>query len=271
MAVQVQTRAELLLRKDRLVIASCLLIMCLLSWYYLLTGAGTGMSAVAMTSLEFPLPVHSSSAATWSASYWLIMLVMWWVMMIAMMVPSAAPAVLLYARVRRHNLARGGDVSGGVHTAAFVAGYLLAWLAFSLAATLLQWLLEQLGLVHAMLMWSTSHQLSGVLLLAAGLYQWSPVKAACLRLCRSPASFFAGRWRTDGPGALRMGLEHGLYCVGCCWVLMLLLFVGGTMNLAWIAGLTVLVLLEKLLPRGELIARLSGVLMIFSGCFLLLG
>jgi predicted metal-binding membrane protein len=150
-----------------------------------------------------------------------------------------------------------------------LAGYLIAWLAFSAIATALQWWLERLGLVHGMLMWSTSHTLSGALLVAAGLYQLSSLKRACLAHCRSPAAFLSEHWRNGMTGALSMGLYHGLFCVGCCWVLMALLFVGGTMNLVWIAGLAVLVLLEKVLPLGRWFASATGVVLLVAGFSLL--
>jgi predicted metal-binding membrane protein len=263
------TAVESLLRRDRLVLASCLLLICLLSWWYLLAGAGTGMSTLAMTTWEFPPPPYASAGTRWPVSYWLVMAVMWWVMMIAMMVPSAAPIILLYARVQRHN-ARHNSQSGIVApTGAFLLGYLTAWLAFSVVATVLQWLLEQLGLVHGMLMWSTSHQLSGLFLLAAGAYQVSPLKRVCLAHCRSPAGVLAGSWPQGRAAAWRKGLHHGLYCVGCCWFLMLLLFVGGIMNLVWIAGLAILVLLEKLLPANVPVAWISAAPMLVGGGYLL--
>jgi predicted metal-binding membrane protein len=265
------TATEALLRRDRLIVAACLAVICLLSWYYLLSGAGTGMSTVAMTTWQFPPPVYGDSGTShWPAQYWWIMIVMWWVMMIAMMVPSAAPMILLYARVRRHSQRRDGSTGGSIPTAIFLTGYLLAWLVFSLVATVLQWALEQVGLVHGMMMWSNSAILSGVFLLAAGTYQFSPLKSVCLTHCRGPASFLTQHWRKGSLGALQMGLEHGLYCVGCCWFLMLLLFVGGIMNLVWIAGLAIFVLLEKLLPRGVQVARWSGGMMVLAGAYLLL-
>ena len=157
-----------------------------------------------------------------------------------------------------------------VPTAAFLSGYLIAWLLFSLAATALQWGLERTGLVHGMMMWSNSRVLSAAFLLSAGLYQLSPLKTVCLDHCRSPAGFLSAHWRKGPAGALRMGMDHGLYCVGCCWFLMLLLFVGGIMNLVWIAGLAIFVLLEKLLPHGVPVARASGIVMLLAGGYLLL-
>lgn len=224
------------------------------------------MNSSAMTSWQFPLPAFDgSNNSAWTAEYWVIMLLMWWVMMIAMMIPSASPVILLYARVQRHaNRQQGTSL---VHTASFLLGYLLAWLMFSVMATLLQWILEQAGLVHQMMMWSTNDALSVFFLLAAGAYQLSPIKQVCLEHCRSPAQFLSGRWRQGKSGALQLGLQHGLYCVGCCWFLMLLLFVGGAMNLVWIAGLAILVLLEKLLPGGRLFSWMTGLSMFALACW----
>ena len=264
------TATELLLRRDRLIIGTSLAVMCLLCWLYILTGVGTGISAVAMTTWQFPPPtLVSDAAAPWSPSYWIVMALMWWVMMIAMMVPSAAPMILLYARVHRHAQKKGQMDHAVIPIVEFVSGYLLAWLAFSLAATSLQWSLEQAGLMHTMMMWSTSSVLSGSLLMTAGIYQLSPLKSACLKHCRSPADFLSRRWRKDRLGAARMGLEHGLYCIGCCWFLMVLLFAGGIMNLVWIAGLAIFVLIEKLAPYGYWIGRASGFLVIAAGGYLL--
>lgn len=263
--------AETVLRRERLVIWACLGVLCLLSWWWLLDGAGTGMSTIAMTTWQFPPPPYSSMDDTaWPLRYWLLMAAMWWVMMIAMMLPSAAPMILLYARVCRHNHKVAEGASALVPASTFMLGYLLAWLAFSLLATALQWALEQAGLVHGMMMWSSSNTLSAAFLLLAGAYQFSPLKNACLSHCRSPASFLSAHWRKGRWGALRMGVDHGLYCVGCCWILMLLLFVGGVMNLVWIAGLALLVLLEKQLPAGPWFARLSGALLLLGGGYLLL-
>jgi predicted metal-binding membrane protein len=264
------TAAEQLLRRERLVIIIGLVLICLLSWYFLLAGAGTGMSTLAMTTWEFPPPEIHTAGTPWPASWWLIMIGMWWVMMIAMMVPSAAPMILLYARVYRQSQQRDQLPQGVVPTGTFLAGYLVAWLVFSLAATGLQWGLEQMGLVHGMMMWSTNRTLSGLFLLAAGGYQLSPLKNVCLSHCRSPVSYLSAHWRTGHWGTFRFGFGHGLYCVGCCWSLMLLLFVGGVMNLVWIAGLAIFVLFEKVAPRGDWVARTSGFAMLLAGSWLLI-
>lgn len=265
-----RSATELLLRRDRWIVGGGLLLVCVLCWAWLLAGSGTGMSIAAMTSWQLPPPLMSAgSGGAWSGGYWIVMFLMWWIMMIAMMVPSAAPMILLYARVYRHGQAGGADLSPVIPTAAFAAGYLLAWFLFSALATGLHFALERSGLVHRMMMWSTTRVLSGTFLVVAGLYQFSPWKDRCLRQCRSPASFLSAHWRKSRAGALRMGVLHGLYCVGCCWPLMLLLFVGGVMNLVWIAGLAVLVLLEKLHRFGHRVARGAGLLMVAGGVYLL--
>ena len=185
-----------------------------------------------------------------------LMFAMWWAMMAGMMLPSALPMTLTFATVNRRRRERGTPY---VPTAAFVAGYLAAWGAFSIAATAAQWALERAALMEP-IMGLSSPLLGGLLLVAAGVYQVTPLKHACLRRCRSPLSFVLGYWREGTAGALRMGAQHGAFCVGCCALLMALLFVGGVMNLLWAAAIAAFVLLEKLLPAGEALARAAGVL-----------
>jgi predicted metal-binding membrane protein len=201
--------------------------------------------------------------SAWDIYTWLLMIAMWWVMMIAMMLPSAVPVILLFARVHRHS----GDTPP---TAPFLAGYLLVWLGFALLAAALHGVLEQFDLVSAATMALPAGWLSAGFLIAAGLYQMTALKDACLSACRSPSDFLTRHYRRGAWGALRMGLIHGTYCVGCCWMLMALLFVGGVMNLAWIAALTFLVAAEKLLPGGPWIARISGAGLILWGTAILL-
>jgi len=257
-----RTALESLLRRDRWTTVAGLVLLFLLSTWYVLDGAGTGMSTLAMTTWQFPPPRYEYDANVWSWSYAVVMLGMWWVMMVAMMLPSAAPTILLYARVHRHHQPH----ARAPHVFLFLLGYLLAWLLFSVAATLLHAVLERSGLLHGMLMWSSNATLTGALLLLAGAWQLTPLKHACLVQCRGPAAWLSRHWRPGAPGALRMGIHHGLFCVGCCWSLMLLLFAGGVMNLVWIAGLAILVLLEKLLPHGEWLARVTGALLLLAGC-----
>ena len=191
--------------------------------------------------------------------------IMWSVMMVAMMIPSAAPMILLFTRINRQRREREDPT---LSTAAFVAGYLLVWTAFSAMATLAQWGLHSAALLSPV-MTANSTLLGGALLIVAGAFQWTPWKRACLVHCRSPMHFFMSRWDARAVGAFRMGVRHGAYCVGCCWVLMLLLFVAGVMNLLWVAILAAFVLLEKVLPRGGLLGRLAGVLLIVLGLGLL--
>jgi predicted metal-binding membrane protein len=247
------------------VTAAGLVVLCALAWLYLLQGAGLGMSAWEATRLSlFPHraaePIGMGGMGSAPAGGFALVAAMWWVMMVAMMTPSAAPTILLYGRVQRHNEGR-----GVAPTAAFAAGYLLTWLGFSLAAAGLHEALERAGLEAAMGMGSKSRWLSAGVLLAAGAYQLSPLHNACLARCRSPAEFLARHWRPGFAGAVRLGALHGAVCVGCCWLLMGLLFVGGVMNIAWIAGLTVLVAAEKLLPAGAWVSRAVGVLLLVWG------
>ena len=196
-----------------------------------------------------------------------LVLAMWWVMMAAMMLPSAAPVILLYACVS--NQRRGGPVIA--RSWILLSGYLLAWLAVAAAAAGLQLLATKAGLIDGMTMRATSCALAGATLVAAGVYQLSPLKNACLANCRSPALFLTRHWRPGAIGALRLGLVHGGYCIGCCWLLMALLFVGGVMNFLWIAALTALVAMEKLVRSGPQVARLAGLLLILWGTIRIAG
>ena len=270
MSSQSTTVAERLVAKDQTVTVAGLVVLTLLAWFWVLIGAGTGMSTIAMTTFEFPPPARDGMIMAWSLAYAAIMLMMWWIMMIAMMIPSAAPMILLYARVARHAQRRGQMQAGTLPTSAFVGGYLASWFGFSVLATAAQWALERAGVLHQMLMWSTSTTLTGLLLIAAGLYQLTPLKTACLEHCRSPATYLSQHWRDGQWGAFRMGLSHGTYCLGCCVALMALLFAGGVMNLVWIAGLAVFVLIEKLAPRGHQFGKILALFMLGAGVWLLL-
>jgi predicted metal-binding membrane protein len=260
---------ETVLKRDRWVALAGLLLIAGLAWLFILDGGGTGMSTLRMTTWEFPPRIMPNAADGWPAGYWLAMLGMWWIMMVAMMVPSAAPMILLYVRVMRHEQAKGSLPDVAAPAAWFLAGYLLVWLGFSMAAVTLQWGLEQAGLMHRMMMWSLDRWLSAGLLFAAALYQVTPLKEACLRFCRSPAEFLSRHWRPGRGGAMRLGLRHGAFCVGCCWILMLLLFVGGIMNLVWVAGLAIFVLAEKLLPWGRAVTWGGSALLAVGAVYIL--
>lgn len=222
---------------------AALFLLSLLAWFYLLSGAGmdsmTGMAAMPGMA---PAPAFLLVAAMWAA------------MMVAMMLPSAAPVILLYGRVHRHSS------DAAPPTAVFLAGYLACWFAVALLAAAVQ-----LAIAEPVAMTLQSRIWSAALLVAAGLYQLTPLKEACLSRCRTPAQFLSRHYRAGASGAFRLGLLHGGFCVGCCWLLMALLFVGGVMNLVWIAALTLLVAAEKLLPGGQWIARISGVALVGWG------
>lgn len=247
---------ERLLRYDRAIVLACLVaIMGLASAYTLL---GVGMSALEKTTMPSGMVMRP---AAWTLGYALLMFLMWWIMMIAMMLPSAAPTVLLYAALKR----RRTDIAHPLSlTAAFLSGYLILWGLFSLLATALQWLLEVAGLVSSMMSVS-SEVLSGLLLIVAAVYQFTPIKHACLTHCQHPVHLLTTRQTPGLFGAWRLGLRHGVYCVGCCLFLMSLLFVGGIMNLYWIVGLALYILLEKLLPYGRQIGRAAGVALLVGG------
>ncbi len=252
----------MLLRSERAATVAALLGVSALAWLYLfhLAGGMPGMGAAMPGAAMGAMP-----PAPWSGSKLILMFVMWWVMMAGMMLPGAIPMILTFATVNRRRRERG---QAHLPSAVFAAGYLIAWGVFSLGATLAQWRLDQAALLlPSMKIGSTLF--GAALWVSAGVYQWTPLKRACLANCRSPIDFVVNRWRDGWLGALRMGVEHGAYCLGCCALLMALLFVGGVMNLLWVAVLAVLILIEKLLPAGERVARVGGALMIAFGVFLL--
>jgi len=237
----------------RLVIASLALVIAL-AWVYL------WQSAAAMEDMTPAMP-HTGGVSAFALTF-----AMWGVMMIGMMLPSAAPAILLYATLVRKNAERGSALPAAW---IFTGGYVVAWGAFSAVAAAAQTHLE-----HTMLLTNTmglaSKGLTAGVLAAAGIYQWLPVKDICLRNCRNPLELFTVRWRPGVRGAFRMGLEHGLYCVGCCWMLMLLLFAAGVMNLLWVALIAVFVFVEKLLPGARYTSAIAGLALLGAGLLLLL-
>jgi predicted metal-binding membrane protein len=247
------------LRRDRVLVVSAIVAATALSWAYLLTGAG--MSMHEMDGMLMPMGV-----GPWTLGYAALLLMMWGAMMAAMMLPSAAPMILFYGSIAKRRQERGDPAATG----AFAGGYLAIWATFSFAAVVLQFGLEQAALLSSM-MQTTSVAFAGALLIAAGIYQWTPLKQACLRRCRSPLDFVMTEWREGKRGAWVMGLRHGSYCVGCCWVLMLLLLVGGVMNLSWIGGLALFVMVEKIAPAGHWIGRVAGLGLIAWGSAVLAG
>jgi predicted metal-binding membrane protein len=271
---------EQLLRRDRLIVFAGLILLTSLAWtylYYLTTQMSMGSNSLpgimssSSTELESAYPGDGMAIpdlmklTPWTAIDALFMFLMWAVMMLGMMLPSATPMILLYARVVRHSAKNTEPL---IHTSAFLAGYVVVWTIFSITATAMQYGLEQAALLSPM-MTSASPMFGGIVLLVAAVYQWTPYKNACLRRCRSPVWFLSTYWRDGANGALRMGLAHGAYCLGCCWALMLLLFVGGVMNLLCIAAITIFVLAEKVLPRGHDIGRVGAIILGLSGIALI--
>jgi predicted metal-binding membrane protein len=258
-----QSIVERILARDRMIVVMSLVLCVGLAAWYILDGAGTGMSSMEMSLETGPRGALLAgtddfiSPHVWTARYAVVVFVMWWLMMVAMMVPSAAPSVLLYGALHRDEGVRG--------PLAFLSGYLTAWAGFSVAAMAAQGLLAAGGLMSAMYMNVSTHYLAAVLLVGAGLYQLSPVKAACLDFCRNPVKALVRHRRTGRWAGFRMGLVLGRYCLGCCWALMALLFVGGVMNIWWIAGITLYVGVEKLAPGGRKVARAMGVVLVVGG------
>jgi predicted metal-binding membrane protein len=262
---------ESLLRRDRAIVIAALAVVTAMAWAYVLWLAdGMRMGGMDMTGFRM-VPagpgVMVSATAPWQATEFVFVFAMWAVMMVGMMTPSASPMILLYARVGRDAATRGKTMAP---VAWFVAGYLLVWTVFSLAATLAHWALDRALLLTPM-MASASQRVSGLVLVAVGIYQWTPLKDLCLRHCQAPWAFIQqhGGFGRSGIGALQLGVQHGAYCVGCCWVLMALLFVGGVMNVLWIAGLTLLVLGEKVIPAGRVLSRAVGVGLVGAGIWMI--
>jgi len=212
------------------------------------------------------MPTMAPMWAPWSVREFLLTFAMWAVMMVAMMVPPAAPMILLFGTVHRRRREAG---HAAVPTTVFLLGYLAVWAAFSLLAVLAQWALHAAALISPMLV-STSPVLGAALLIGAGIYQWTPLKHACLAKCRSPLGFLLTEWRDGARGAFVMGVRHGAYCTGCCWALMALLFVGGVMNLLWVAAIAGFVLAEKVAPAGRAVGRIAGLVLVAWGGWMVL-
>jgi predicted metal-binding membrane protein len=245
-------------RRDHIAILASLLGVTVLAWVYLLVMA---LDMGNMSSMESSDTMAMVQIHHWSALDFLLMFLMWSVMMVGMMVPTAIPMTLIYAAVARKAGTQGTTLAPA---AVFVSGYVAMWTLFSVVATLAQWGLDEASLLSPMLV-TTSPAVGAGLLAAAGVYQLTPFKKACLQHCRAPAHFISRHWRPGTGGAFRMGAEHGAFCLGCCWVLMGLLFFGGVMSLVWIAGISLFVLLEKVIPHGILGGRLAGIGLILTG------
>lgn len=259
---------ETIFKRDRAIVSAGLVGVTALSWAYMIymawdMSASMNLGGEMGISMDMAMP----DLRPWGLVDFIFIFLMWSVMQVAMMTPSAAPMVLAYARFgrRRHQQA-----APFLITAVFFLGYVLVWVAFSAGATLAQWGLHTAALLSPMMV-STSPVVGGVILIAAGVFQFTQLKQACLHHCRTPMGFMMAEWREGRRGALVMGLKHGSFCVGCCWLLMALLFVTGVMNLLWATAITVYVLIEKVVPAGQLISRVIGVLVIMLGAWMVTG
>jgi len=254
-----KTKMESLLRREQLLAFSCLAVVILISWAYMLhmawevSGAGTEITLACLMRWGSGDISHS--------------FIMWATMMVAMMFPSATPMILMFTIV---NQQQGETQRPLIPTGLFVLGYFLVWTAYSALAAMAQWGLHVAALLSHNLV-ITSPLLGGVLLVAAGIFQWTPFRDACMSKCRSPLGFLMAEWREGRPGALIMGLKHGVNCVGCCWLLMLLSFVLGIMNMAWMAIVTVFMLVEKAYPRSQWVSRTTGLILVGWGLWIAAG
>ncbi|HEV7911209.1 MAG TPA: DUF2182 domain-containing protein [Methylocella sp.] len=264
---------EIILRRDRIIVAAALAALTALAWTYVLSLAADmdmgGMEMSGFRMVPAGIGIMAPAPAPWQAIEFVYVFAMWVVMMVGMMTPSAAPMILIYARVGRQASARGKPFAA---TGWFATGYLLTWVGFALVATAAQWALDRTALLDPK-MASANQVFGGIVLIAAGVYQWTPLKDICLAQCQSPLLFIQreGGFRRDPSGSLLLGLRHGAYCIGCCWVLMALLFVGGVMNVLWIATISAFVLIEKIVPVGRLISRIAGAGFVAAGTWLVVG
>ncbi|MFO0751800.1 MAG: DUF2182 domain-containing protein [Thermodesulfovibrionales bacterium] len=245
-------------KRDRAIIMLGLAGITVLSWL------STFSIAVGEGHMDMGPAIAAPHTHAGAPLHFVLTFLMWAVMMTAMMLPSASPLIVLFAAVNRAKCNEHGPF---VSTGAFLSGYLFAWTVFSALMTLVQWGLQTAALLSPLLVIG-SPVLGGAFLFAAGLFQWSSLKHACLTRCRTPLGFLMNEWREGSRGALMMGLRHGIYCIGCCWLLMGLLFVTGVMNLLWMAVITVFVLLEKIIPAGYRVSRISGLLLIAGGIWM---
>jgi predicted metal-binding membrane protein len=262
-ALSATTPLAALLKRDRTVIIAALAFTTVIAWAYMVHEADAMLRTGVCKCMG--MAMAGPDARAWSAPQLLALFLMWSEMMIAMMLPSAAPMILTFASLNR---SRREQQRAFVPVSAFVSGYLIAWIAFSLAATFLQWALHSAALLSPM-MSMTNSRVAGALLIAAGIFQFTPWKTACLTRCANPLTLLLTGWREGACGAIQMGLHHGLFCLGCCWALMLLLFVLGVMNITWIAALTIYVLIEKLLGRNAWFGRVAGAALCAWGVVLL--
>jgi predicted metal-binding membrane protein len=259
------TALESVLKRDRYAVVAALVLLTALTWAYLLW-LKMQMNMPDMPGMDMDMAAMAPQTRPWAPTDLMYGFMMWSVMMAGMMLPSIAPVILLYARVGRVAEVLSKPLAA---TGWFAGGYLLAWTGFSVLATLLQALLNQVGLATPAVA-GGNHLLGGIILIVAGAYQWTSLKDRCMAKCRAPLFFIQrhGGFQQRALPALTLGLRHGLYCIGCCWALMLLLFVGGVMNLMWITGIAGFILLEKILADGHTVSRVFGLGLIIGGAML---
>ncbi len=263
-----QTSLEAVLKRDRLIVLTSIAVITVLSWAYLfILAAGMRMDDGPMEVMD-AMAGMAPQIAAWSAVHAIFVFSMWAVMMTGMMTPSVAPMILLYARVGRQAVSTGQPFAA---SAWFAGGYFLSWIGFAAIATFGQWLLTEAALLSPMMV-ATSQKFGALVLIAAGAYQLTPLKDSCLSHCQSPLAFLQhhGGFQSKPLGAIRIGVQHGFYCIGCCWALMTLLFVGGVMNLFWIAGLSLFVLAEKILPPRWRLQKIGGALLLAIGLLMMI-
>jgi predicted metal-binding membrane protein len=252
---------EAVLKRDRVFLIAGMFLLTALSWCYILY-LYRQMYPMNMDALFFAMPM----TAHWTAMDFILLFLMWFVMMIAMMTPSVAPVVLIFAMVNRKNKGQKNPVVPSIY---FLSGYFIVWAGFSLLATLLQWILQTINWLNPEML-ITNRILGGVILLVAGLFQFSALKRKCLQSCCTPVNFIHSHWKEGKHGALKMGMVNGTYCLGCCWILMILLFVSGIMNILWISLIALFVLLEKLLPQAKWVSWIAGGVLIIYGALVLI-
>ncbi len=273
-------KLSIVLEKDNLIVYLSIFLIVIITGLYTIFGIGMPMSAIEMTKMSGIFSMSSSMEMNmnmgsnnmdmknrWSISMAISMFLMWWLMMIAMMTPSAAPTLLLF-----HNLKKIGSEGKKAlsYTYLFLFGYLIIWAIFSLIACIIHKFFDTSSITNAAMMQLKSVQFSGILLITAGVYQFTPLKNACLERCRTPIDFLSSNNRKGAKGSFIMGAHHGLFCLGCCWALMALLFVGGVMNLFWITGLALYVLIEKIIIKARWLDKIMGLILIFFGTSLLI-
>lgn len=250
---------ERVLKRDRMIVIAGLVMVVLVAWIY--------MFILTLDMQNMSMEISMPQMQAWGLSDFVLTFIMWSVMMVAMMIPSAAPMILTFSAINRR---KGEEKNPVMLTIIFLLGYLVIWTVFSAGVTIVQWGLHSMALLSPMMV-SSSPFLGGILLLSAGIFQFTPYKQACLGHCRTPMGFLMTEWRMGKRGAFVMGIRHGNFCVGCCWLIMALLFVAGVMNLLWVATIAGFVLLEKVTPTGGWVSRIAGVLMIIWGAGMILG